>query len=261
MKTIQIDSTRDQIEIEGDSRIVIEDGTDTRLIFRPSSKCVVRARIGKNCRIDCLILPQENADTSDTQLDFDMENVVGEHSRLHIFGCWTTEGVASIKNALIGSGAEAHDTHILLQKGRERIKLSTYLEQAGKNTRGNVLVRAVLRDEALTNIGGMIHIGKNGAGAESLLTQQAMLLGSGAKAIAKPELEIENNDVSSRHAASIAPLDEEKIFYLMSRGIEREEAHDLIVAGFLESTIERLPEGEFKEEASEFLSARTSYIL
>jgi Fe-S cluster assembly scaffold protein SufB len=94
----------------------------------------------------------------------------------------------------------------------------------------------------------MIKIEKSGGGAESFLSEHVMLLDPGAHATANPELEIENNDVSSRHAASVSQIDSEKIFYLMSRGLSREESRKMIIEGFLESAIADIPEGKMREE-------------
>jgi Fe-S cluster assembly protein SufD len=78
------------------------------------------------------------------------------------------------------------------------------------------------------------------------LTQNVILLNPKSHATANPELEIENNDVSSRHAASVAQIDEEKIFYLMSRGVSREEARKMIVSGFLEAIVEKIEDDEIR---------------
>jgi Fe-S cluster assembly scaffold protein SufB len=74
-----------------------------------------------------------------------------------------------------------------------------------------------------------------------------MLLNPGAHADANPELEIKNNDVQSTHAATVSPIDEEKIFYLMSRGVSREKARRMIVEGFLEAGIEKIKDENFRK--------------
>ena len=249
------------IEIEGDSKVLVADGADAKIIFRPRGRCALEIKLGARCRADCLILqipdePETDGSGLDPILDLRIKTHVGERSSLGVFGIWGGNGEASVTNILEGKGSEAHDVHILVQEGKEEMRLSTWLEQKGKNTKGDVLVRAVVKDSALASLDGMIHIEKSGAGAESFLAQQAILLDHGARAVARPELEIENNDVMSRHSASVAQIDEEKIFYLMSRGLAREDARALIIEGFLESAIERLPEGEIKAEASELLSYR-----
>jgi Fe-S cluster assembly scaffold protein SufB len=105
----------------------------------------------------------------------------------------------------------------------------------------------VVKDGASAKISGKIKIEKCGAGAESFLTERVILFNPGAHAIANPELEIENNNVSSRHAASVSQIDEEKIFYLMARGLTREEAKKTIVEGFFESVLGKIENKEMKK--------------
>ncbi|MEM2993786.1 MAG: SufD family Fe-S cluster assembly protein, partial [Candidatus Nitrosocaldus sp.] len=68
----------------------------------------------------------------------------------------------------------------------------------------------------------------------------AIILNKGARADSIPALEIETNEVKATHSASIAQMDEEQIFYMMSRGMSREEAKRAIVFGFIEPLLRRL---------------------
>ncbi len=81
-------------------------------------------------------------------------------------------------------------------------------------------------------------IPKHGKLSDSFVEQHFLLLDGSAKAEAIPSLEIEADDVKASHAATISPIDAEKIFYLTSRGISDSEARKLIIQGFL-----NLPEG------------------
>ena len=71
-------------------------------------------------------------------------------------------------------------------------------------------------------------------------TSRNIVLSEHAKADAIPNLEIEANDVRCGHAASVGPVDEDAIFYLMSRGIPRAEAERLIVSGFFQEVLDRV---------------------
>jgi Fe-S cluster assembly protein SufD len=76
-------------------------------------------------------------------------------------------------------------------------------------------------------------IEKNAQQTKSFLRENVLLLSPNAKAEAIPNLEIEANDVKCSHAATISNISDEEVFYLMSRGISRKEAEELIVEGFL----------------------------
>jgi len=103
-------------------------------------------------------------------------------------------------------------------------------------------------------VGVMEKIEKHASGSNSFLDEHVMLLNPGARADTNPQLEIENNDVSSRHAASVSQIDENKIFYMMARGLKREDARKLIVEGFLGSAVEKIDNKEIKEKVSELIA-------
>ncbi|MBI5228049.1 SufD family Fe-S cluster assembly protein [Candidatus Micrarchaeota archaeon] len=232
---------KDRVEVTNSSVVTISDNSSPIIIIKPEGKAEIRLKIGKNCSVNCFIMQEKNSDL--IQL-----NSIGEHSVINVHGLWLNNGNGKITNSLDGSFAQAYDVHVFAQKGNNKFYLDSRLRHASDNTKGSILVKGVAKDEASAKLDGMIKIEKNGGGASSFLSQHVILLNPGAHATANPELEIENNDVSSRHAASVSQIDEEKIFYLMSRGISRDEARKLIIEGFLESAIETISVDEIKKE-------------
>jgi Fe-S cluster assembly scaffold protein SufB len=102
------------------------------------------------------------------------------------------------------------------------------------------LAKSVLKDTAKSLFKGMIKISKNAKGSESYLAGHAILLDKGAKSDAIPGLEIETNEVRATHSASVAQMDEEQMFYLMSRGFSKDSARRIVVDGFLEPLARRM---------------------
>jgi Fe-S cluster assembly protein SufD len=88
---------------------------------------------------------------------------------------------------------------------------------------------------------GLIHIGKQASGVTAFQTNRNVKLSDGAWAHSDPNLEIENNDVRCSHASTVGPVDEDQAFYLESRGIRPALAERLIVMGFFDEVLERLP--------------------
>jgi Fe-S cluster assembly protein SufD len=88
---------------------------------------------------------------------------------------------------------------------------------------------------------GLIHIGKHASGVNAFQTNRNVKLSDGAWAHSDPNLEIENNDVRCSHASTVGPVDEDQAFYLESRGISPGVAERLIVMGFFDEVLERLP--------------------
>lgn len=101
------------------------------------------------------------------------------------------------------------------------------------NLEGEVEIRAVVEDGGFVKLKGMILIKEDAAGANAFLRFKVLLLGKNARAEVDPGLEILTNDVKASHAASVGQVDEEQLFYLMSRGINKKEAVKLIVEAFL----------------------------
>jgi FeS assembly protein SufD len=133
-----------------------------------------------------------------------------------------------------GPGASSEDVEIVFGIGNQSFDVTSNLVHRGPHTRGRVLVKSVLKDTSKSLFKGMIKIGKEGKGTESYLAGHAILLDRGAKSDAIPGLEIETNEVKATHSASVAQMDENQIYYLMTRGLSREGAKREIVSGFLE---------------------------
>ncbi|HXX95572.1 MAG TPA: Fe-S cluster assembly protein SufD [Candidatus Bathyarchaeia archaeon] len=139
-----------------------------------------------------------------------------------------------VDSVMKGPGASAEDVEIIFGIGNQSFDVTSNLIHYGMNSRGRVLVKSVMKDTSKSLFKGMIRIGKEAKGSESYLAGHAILLDKGAKSDAIPGLEIETNEVKATHSASVAQLDESQIFYLMSRGLNREGAKREIVSGFLE---------------------------
>jgi Fe-S cluster assembly scaffold protein SufB len=133
-----------------------------------------------------------------------------------------------------GSGAQSEDVQIVFGTKNQLFDISSNLDHVGFSTRGKVLVKSIVKDTAKSLFKGMIKIRKNAQTSEAYLAGHAILLNKGAQADAIPGLEIETNEVKATHSASVSQIDEEQIFYLMCKGLDREGAKREIINGFVE---------------------------
>ncbi len=133
-----------------------------------------------------------------------------------------------------GSGARAEDVEIVFGTNNQSFDISSNLDHIGFSSRGKVLVKSIVKDAAKSLFKGMIKIRKDAQASESYLAGHAILLNKGAQADAIPGLEIETNEVKATHSASVSQIDEEQIFYLMCKGLDRESAKREIINGFVE---------------------------
>jgi Fe-S cluster assembly protein SufD len=122
-------------------------------------------------------------------------------------------------------------------------------DHAAPNCTSDLLYKGALRDYSRAVYSGWVHVRPGAQKTNAMQTSRNIVLSEHAKADAIPNLEIEANDVRCGHAASVGPVDEDTVFYLQSRGIERAEAERLIVSGFFQEVLDRVQIEEVREGA------------
>lgn len=108
----------------------------------------------------------------------------------------------------------------------------TIVHQA-RQTKSQTYLRGVAADRSQLVISGTIIVDPIATGTNAFLDERILLLAPTARAEAIPNLEIAQNEVKCSHAATISSIPEEQLFYLMSRGLNRQQATQMIVEGFL----------------------------
>ncbi|HEY4716400.1 MAG TPA: Fe-S cluster assembly protein SufD [bacterium] len=161
-----------------------------------------------------------------------------------------------ICNSLDGEGATSSETQVFFLTGKEHLHITSDLMHRQRNTTAKVLVRGAMRDSARSVFYGNVLIDKDAQNADSLLSDHILLLTPGARGDSIPGLEIKANQVRASHSASIGQIDEEQVFYLMSRGMPEAEARKTIVSGFLSPAIEAIPHESFKNSAWEIFEKK-----
>ena len=157
---------------------------------------------------------------------------------------------------LVGRGSEAHVYGTHMGWGTSHHDFLVLLDHQVGNTLANTLMHGVNTDTARSVFHGMIKIEKGANQVNSYLSDHSLLLSDAAKADSIPSLEIESHDVRASHGATVGQVDEQQIFYAMTRGLSRKEAEHLIVEGFFDTVISLLPECGIREEVSQIVSAQ-----
>jgi FeS assembly protein SufD len=139
-----------------------------------------------------------------------------------------------IDNYLTGIGANATDTEVVFGNKNQSFDITSNLIHVAPSTTGRVLEKSVLKDTSKSLFKGMIRIEKEAHHAESYLSGHSILLDKGAKSDSIPGLEIFTNDVKATHSASVAQIDDEHLFYLGTRCLNKSDAQKIIIEGFLE---------------------------
>lgn len=139
--------------------------------------------------------------------------------------------------------------------GEQQIDQSTYQHHAAPDAYSDVLFRNVLKERARTVFYGMIRVEPGAQGTQGYQANNNLLLGD-ARAHSIPGLEIIANDVRCSHGATVSRIDPEQLFYLQARGIPREHAEELIVRGFFQPVIERVPLACVREQLDAEITRR-----
>jgi Fe-S cluster assembly protein SufD len=164
-------------------------------------------------------------------------------------GFGSGQGKLRMETDLQGRGADGRVTGAYVGHGRQHIDYDTTQEHAAPDTTSDLAFRGILRDKATAVWSGMIRVDPDAQRTDAFQESRNLLLSDGAHADAIPGLEIEANDVRCTHAATVARIDEEQLFYARSRGLHRSEAERLLVGGFLGVVSGRLEDEPFLHDA------------
>lgn len=160
------------------------------------------------------------------------------------------------ESIFVKDGAGAEDVEVVFGDNEQRFDLVSDLSHVGQSTKGRILSNSVLTDKAQSVFKGMIRIGKQAKNSNAYLAGHAILLSEDAKSDAIPGLEILTNDVKATHSASVSQIDDEQIFYIMTRGLTESEAKKFIVMGFLEPAIARIKSEELRDTMRDLIEAK-----
>lgn len=141
---------------------------------------------------------------------------------------------------LKGTGASADDNEIIFGSGSEHFDIATNILHKGTNTSGQAHGKCVLKEKSRAIMKGLIVIEENAKNSSAYLAEHAMLLSPDARADAIPGLEIACNEVKATHSASVSQLNEEQVFYLLTRGLSEPEAKKMLIGGFFEPVMRQV---------------------
>jgi Fe-S cluster assembly protein SufD len=176
-------------------------------------------------------------------------------------GFGSARGKVRMETKLAGPGSEARVTGGYASGPGQHLDYDTTQEHAAPNTFSDLAFRGVLAAGSTAVWRGMIRVDPGAQNTDAFQESRNLLLSPEAHADAIPGLEIEADDVRCTHAAAIAQIDKDQLFYLTSRGLDPAAAKQLIIEGFLESLVERLAEGPVRDEVSAALERRLAEIL
>ncbi len=155
-------------------------------------------------------------------------------------------------------GVEAAITSLFFPTGSQHVDIVSTVDHAVGDSTSQTHVKSAAAGNGQARYLGNIRIAADAQGTDASLRDDALLLSKRAHIDSVPALEIAANDVKAYHGATVGALDEDQIFYLESRGIERTSAERMIALGFFEPAIARFPTEALREELREALRLKVS---
>lgn len=176
-------------------------------------------------------------------------------------GFGSARGKVRMETKLAGQGADGRVTGAYASHKRQHVDFDTTQEHAAPHTTSDLAFRGVLQGRSEAVWRGNIIVDPGAQQTDAFQESRNLLLSKRAHADAIPGLEIQANDVRCTHAAAIAQIDPEQLFYLKSRGLRPDVAKRLVIEGFLAELVERFEEGPVRQVLGDALERRLGLIL
>jgi Fe-S cluster assembly protein SufD len=149
-----------------------------------------------------------------------------------------------------GSIANGHQTHDVFAE----------IDHSNADTVTRELYRGIATDRGKLGFNGKMIVRESAPGADSDQSLKTLLTGTGAEAAARPQLEIYTDKVRAKHGATTGKLDDQMLFYLLSRGVDRRTAQTLLQWAFIEDAISRLDCAPLRAEIEQLVAAQLNEV-
>lgn len=239
----------ENIEIEANTKnkttIVIKYYSENNKSFYHNG--IIRVKANPDSRTNIVIINMLNDKTNNL---LSMENEILENARVDYtivdFGGKTS--ITNYYSNVRGNEAKANINSIYLGKEEQIFDINYIAELFGEKSETNIEVQGALKDNAKKNFKGTIDFKKGCKKSKGDENEFCMLLSDKAKSKALPMLLCTEEDVEGNHSSSAGKVEDEIMFYIMSRGISEKDAMKLIVKSKFNKIIETIKDEELKEE-------------
>lgn len=208
---------------------------------------MVRAHLEKNAHLDLTVINILGANTSHI---FKMENTLEENAVLnyHVIEFGGNSSVTNYETNLVGDKSENNLNAIYLGTGNQLLDMNYITTTRGKQTKVNMDVQGALKDNAKKHFKGTIDFKRGCQKAEGSENEFCMLLSDEAKSISLPMLLCDEEDVVGNHAAAAGKVENNELFYIMSRGLTEKEAKTILVRARFNRVLKAITDEELKDK-------------
>jgi Fe-S cluster assembly protein SufB len=142
---------------------------------------------------------------------------------------------------LMGEGAHGEILSVAFASDGQHQDAGGKIIHLAPNTSSKIISKSISRGTGRSSYRGLLKVHKGAYNSRSNVVCDALLLNPQSRSDTYPYIEIDEEDVSIGHEASVSKVGEEQLFYLMSRGLSEEEATTMVVSGFIEPLVKELP--------------------
>jgi Fe-S cluster assembly protein SufB len=144
-------------------------------------------------------------------------------------------------SVLRGEGARSDSLGIAFAGPQQHQDTGSKVIHAAPNTASTIIAKSISRGGGVTSYRGLVKMAPQASGSRTAVSCDALLLDERSVSNTYPDMRIDCNRVDVAHEASVGRIGDEEIFYLMSRGLSKEQARQMVVAGFIEPIVKQLP--------------------
>ena len=196
---------------------------------------------------------QKNAMLKKFSIDSNLDNSYGYHltnvksySNSIFENFLFSSGSSFVKNEihcnLLESFSSCFVNALMFLSNQQHHELKTNINHKNEHCKSSQLVKSVLLDKSNGTYQGKIYVTKDAQKTDGYQLSKALVLSENSAFNSKPELEIYADDVKCSHGSTTGNIDQNSIFYLMSRGLSKEQANKMLIEGFLNEAIETITE-------------------
>jgi Fe-S cluster assembly protein SufB len=142
---------------------------------------------------------------------------------------------------LVGEGAHGEILSVAFARDGQILDAGGKMIHLAPNTSSKIISKSISKGTGQSSYRGLLKVRRGAKNVRSHVTCDALLLDEASRSDTYPYMEIEEDDVTIGHEASVSKVDEDQLFYLMSRGLSEEEATTMVVSGFMEFFVKELP--------------------
>lgn len=157
---------------------------------------------------------------------------------------------------LVGNGSSSDLKTVVVGRGSQKQNFTSEIVHWGLDTDAFILKHGVMKESSSSIFNGIGRIAKGATRSNAVQESRILMLSEKARGDANPILLIDEDDVTAGHAASVGRVDPLQLFYLMSRGISKQEAERLVIHGFLAPVVSKLPIEGVKKQLTEVIERK-----